>query len=555
MPRKAIALLPLTLAIALAIALGPAAVRAQPAGEPDGGGPPAEPPDNSFSPQTKVDTASSRRGAALDAAYGSPPADGRDDPDTTQDPGYSSRRSDGASDATYGSTARSIGTTGEVIDGYNIYDEVYDEDRGFAEEVPDVHVVQRGDTLWDISSYYLRDAHAWPRLWSWNEHVTNAHWIFPGDRIRLYDPRFGPRGDDLPAFRYSKTRVPDGTRFETLSLNQFAFVDAADFDTAMKVVGGGEANVMMSTLDTVYMSYDRSRAPIAGERLVVYAPQEKVYDLKDKKLLGYIVQIMGEVQIESIARKTVEGTVATSHNPIERGYRVGPLRRQFRRIDAVPASESSTGVVVATLNDTSPFPGKSRRRKSLLGEHVMVGETQFMVVNIGASSGLEVGNVLEIVRKGDEFTDKRVFHIPYEDGWPRRVIGEAVVVQTQPGTALIATTYARREIERGDHVEVRGPEAVAAEREEEAAMLRGDRGTPGASGSSKGKGKATGKASVGGGKAGGGVSLGGNGDGDGGGGGSGKGSKSGGGSTDAAQGDGGDAKPDPTDWVYFPSHD
>lgn len=546
MPRKAIALLPLTLAIALAIALGPAAVRAQPAEDPDGAPPSGPPDDNGFSPQTKVDTAGSRRSAAIDAAFGRAPSGAADDPSTTNEPGYSSRRGNGASDATYGSTARSIGTTGEVIDGYEIYDEVYDDDRGYAEDVPDVHVVQRGDTLWDISSYYLRDAHAWPRLWSWNEHVTNAHWIFPGDRIRLYDPRFGPRGDDVPAFRYSKTRVPDGSRFETLNLNQFAFVDANEFDTSMKVVGGGEANVMMSTLDTVYMSYDRSRPPIAGERLVVYAPQQKVYDVKDKKLLGYVVQIMGEVQIESIARKTVEGTVATSHNPIERGYRVGPLRRQFRRIDAVPATESATGVVVATLNDTSPFPKQSRRRKSLLGEHVMVGETQFMVVNIGASSGLEVGNVLDIVRKGDEYTDKRVFHIPYEDGWPRRVIGEAVVVQTQGSTALLASTYTRREIERGDHVEIRSPEAVAAEREEEDAMLRGDRTSKSSSG--KGKAGAKGKVGVGDGKGSGGVSIGGGGSGSGSGSGTGSGTGSG-----SAPAEGGAV--DPTDPIYFPSHD
>jgi LysM repeat protein len=541
MPRKAIALLPISLAIALAIALGPAAVHAQPAEDPDGAPPAGPPDDNSFSPQTKVDTAGARRSAAIDAAFGRAPSGATDDPSTTNDPGYSSRRGNGTGDATYGSTARSIGTTGEFIDGYDIYDEVYDDDRGYAEDVPDVHVVQRGDTLSGISSYYLRDVHAWPRLWSWNEHVTNAHWIFPGDRIRLYDPRFGPRGDDVPAFRYSKTRVPDGSRFETLNLNQFAFVDANDFDTSMKVVGGGEANVMMSTLDTVYMSYDRSRPPIAGERLVVYAPQEKVYDLKDKKLLGYVVQIMGEVQIESIARKTVEGTVATAHNPIERNYRVGPLRRQFRRIDAVPATESATGVVVATLNDTSPFPKQSRRRKSLLGEHVMVGETQFMVVNIGTASGLEVGNVLEVVRKGDEYTDKRVFHIPYDDGWPRRVIGEAVVVQVQASTALLASTYSRREIERGDHVELRSPEAIAAQREEEEAMLRGD--TPSRSG--RGKGGAKGNVEVGDGKARGGVSIGGGGKG---GGSSGSGTGGGGATT-------GDGAVDPTDPIYFPSHD
>lgn len=475
MPRTALALLPLS--VALGLSLFADAASAEPPDDtpaaPDG-----PPGGNTFSPRPGVDKAMNRRSSAIDAAYGTPPAGAREDPSSTDDPGYSSRRGSGTADKAYGSTARSLGAGGEVVDGYDIYDAPADDDGGYAEQVPDVHIVQRGDTLWDISSYYLRDSYAWPRLWSWNEHVTNAHWIFPGDRIRLYDPRFGPRGDDVPDFRYSKTRVPDGSRFETLVLNQFAFVDAAEFDTSMKIVGGGDANVMMSTLDTVYMKYDRARPPIPGERLVVYAPQEKVYDLKDKKVIGYIVQIMGEVEVESLARKTAEGTIATSHNPIERGYRVGPLRRQFRRIDEVPADKSAVGVVVATLNDTSPIPlKKSRRRKSLLGEHVLVGETQFMVVNLGRKNGLEVGNVLEVVRKGDEYVTpkearKKKRTSPYVDGWPRRVIGAAVVVQTQDETALLATTYSRREVERGDHVELRGPELVRKEREEEAAAVR-----------------------------------------------------------------------------------
>ncbi len=403
-----------------------------------------------------------KRSQALDAAFGTPPANAPNDPSTTADPDYRSQKGTKGGDQTYGSTARSFGNEGELIDGYQIVDGGYDEDEGYAENIPDVHVVQDGDTLWDISGYYLTDPYAWPRLWSWNEHITNAHWIFPGDRVRLYDPRRGRRGaGDQPNLRFSKTRVPDGAEEESYMLNQTAFVDAAQFETSMKIVGGGDANVMMSTLDTVYMSYDRKNPPVRGERLVVYAPQRKVRDLKDKKVLGYIVQIMGEVDVESIARKTAEGTIATALNPVERGYRVGPLRRQFKRVDETESDESATGLVVATLNDAGPMNVRksSKARYSLLGDHVLVGESQFLVVNLGSSNGIEVGNKLEVVRKGDEYTGKRVSKrdkIPYEDGWPRRVIGSLVVLQVQPDTALCATIYARREIERGDHVELRG---------------------------------------------------------------------------------------------------
>jgi hypothetical protein len=246
-------------------------------------------------------------------------------------------------------------------------------------------------------------------------------------------------------------------------------VDAEQFELDMEVVGGAEAKVMMATLDTAYMDYEKKRPPIPGERLVVYTPQEEVRDLKKREVLGYLVQVVGEIEIEKVARKTAEGTIADAINPIERGYKVGPLRRKFRDINPVEAERSEVGLIIATMNTTPPIGSMVKRKKKKDdnkkakksgGRHAwypISGEEQFVVVDIGGEKGVRVGNVLEVVRKGDEYTPKRTFHIPYEDGWPRRVTGTVLVVQVQPKTALGVVTFSRRELERGDHVELRGP--------------------------------------------------------------------------------------------------
>jgi len=438
---------------------------------PEDAPPPESPPPSNARP--------SGRDAALDAAYGTPPADVGPDPRTRENPGFTDEPRKTNGDKTHTSTRRSTNPDGTVTDGLTIYDD--EELGGDTQEpvdVPDVHVVQSGDTLWDISGTYLNDPYLWPKLWSWNEHVTNAHWIFPGDRIRLYDPKGdgGRRGDGGDGggdgsgdgtgtgdgtgdggYRYGKTRVPEEALQEQYVLNQTTFVDAKQFETSMKVIGGGEANVLMSTHDTIYMSYEKKHPPVPGERLVAYAPLEKVYDLKDRKVLGYIVQIVGEVDVESIAPKAAEGTVAFSLHPVERGYRVGPLRRTFKRVDTKKSEKAKAGVIVATINEAGPMGLKNkRRRKSLLGDHVLVGEVQFVVMDLGRQSGVQTGNVLEVVRKGDEYTKKRVFKIPYEKCWPRRVIGAVLVLQVNEDTSFGAAVYTRREIERGDHVELVG---------------------------------------------------------------------------------------------------
>lgn len=394
---------------------------------------------------------------AVRAALGQPSPGAEFDPSTSAQPGARGRSGTTSEDQTYGSTATTVAPDGSLLNGLQVYDpNLQPRDPGYADNAPDYHVVQRGDTLWDISGYYLVDPYAWPKLWSWNEHVTNAHWIFPGDRIRLYDPIEGRRRDNGPTIEYRRTALPRGRGEGTYLLNQVAFVDAADFDTSMTVNGGGDAKVMMATLDTIYMNYDNGNPPIPGERLVVYSPTREVHEPGGKKVIGYVVQIMGEVEVDSVARKAAEGTVTKAVNPIERGYRVGPLRRVFRRIETKEANASATGIIVASLTGTGPTNIKMRKSRRARAPETLAGDQQFVVIDIGSNRGVEVGNVLRVVRKGDEYTPKRIYNIPYEEGWPRRVVGALLAVEVQEDMTLAAVVFARRELEAGDHVELQG---------------------------------------------------------------------------------------------------
>jgi len=312
--------------------------------------------------------------------------------------------------------------------------------------VPELHVVRSGDTLWDICGLYFNNSYEWPRVWSYNPSITNPHWIYPGDLVRLYPAGDGPQAlvtpiddpqpDDIA--RTAPTRVTD----TSFGLRQLAFIEREEMDRSFTVVASERENELLSTRDVVYLGYPEGEPPEVGRTYAVYSPTKTVYHPNDvERVVGEYVKVYGQVEVLSVAKgKRARAVVRRTFEPIERGQRVGNVVQTFRDVETVPNRENAAGFVV-----------------DIIAGSLLIGTQQLVFLDIGSKDGVEVGNRLFVVRAGDaKPLERSIVESGRDDkAFPRYAIGELLVVETGESTSVAAVTMAVQEAEVGDRVLLR----------------------------------------------------------------------------------------------------
>jgi hypothetical protein len=306
--------------------------------------------------------------------------------------------------------------------------------------VPELHVVRKGDTLWDICFLYFNDPWQWPKIWSYNPQITNPHWIYPGDLVRLlprgmFAQQATPAGPESPAADAPVDQLPAPQRRTEVGIRQTAFVEKSDLDKSITIDGAVDEKVLLGDGDTVYLSYPASRPPKVGERFSIYVPGNTVKSGNTE--VGAYVQVLGSVEITGVTQdKRARGVITDANQEIERGAKVGPLLRTFKNVPPVPAKVDVQGTVVAML-----------RYDQLIGD----GEVVF--VDLGRSSGIEVGNSMFVVRRGDGYPKNMSIQVGQDDRqFPSRRLGRITIVDVGDRISVGLVSLVVQEMSVGDLV-------------------------------------------------------------------------------------------------------
>ncbi len=264
---------------------------------------------------------------------------------------------------------------------------------------PTSYTVKRGDTLWDISSMFLRDPWLWPEIWQVNPQVENPHLIYPGDVLAL---TYGADGRPVislargggarldPRLRSSEL---DGA-IATIPYSAIAaFLERPSLLTKEQI---REAPRVLAFRDKHMVGGAGIEAYIRGldggsinQRYNVVHVGDEIRDPDDGDLLGYqgvytstaVLLAPGEpakAALTDSARETLEG-------------------------DRLLGTENDT-----PLNFVPRAPDSDVRGQiiSVIDGVELIGQYKIVAINRGAKHGLEPGHVLAVEEAGEIVRDR-----------------------------------------------------------------------------------------------------------------------------------------------------
>jgi hypothetical protein len=258
-------------------------------------------------------------------------------------------------------------------------------------DAPDNYVVVPGDTLWGISTRYLKDPWRWPELWKMNQsQLRNPHRIYPGEVVvleRLANGEVALRVDKTAARMSPRVRAEnrEAQAIQTIPtsaiepfLSKPLIVGANELDKAPQIIATEEDRVVLGNGNIAYVQGVDPK----DSHWHIYRRGDPLIDPETNQTLGYVAVYAGEAAlVKGGDISTVR--ITTAAQEVLRGDKLLPVSEEVPVLSYVPHSPEApvAGRIISTYGGLSES-----------------GPLAIVALSKGTRDGLEVGHVLALYR-------------------------------------------------------------------------------------------------------------------------------------------------------------
>jgi hypothetical protein len=309
-----------------------------------------------------------------------------------------------------------------------------------ATQEPTIYTIVPGDTLWGLSKRFLNDPHYWPNLWAANNEIGNPHFIYPGQRVRVYGNRIEieppPGKPGTPA-----AEAPPAPPVEEVGQPTFTvtgsegFIMEKQMQPSGTIVSTHQNRQIVGEDDIVYTDIGRMNGANVGDRYSIYRKDGAVSHPVTNVILGERVIPLGELQLSEVEDKVSKAIITKSFQEIGAGAFLLPYREKRVTVPLRATDLDLAGYIVGTQTGNTALAVRD-----------------LVYLNLGSAQGVQPGNMFYIVR--DVTPDQR-FTLAKIEKLPVEVVGALVVLQTKANTSTAVIVKSVDTIYSGDRVEAR----------------------------------------------------------------------------------------------------
>ena len=311
-----------------------------------------------------------------------------------------------------------------------------------------LHIIVRGDTLWDLANTYFQNPFLWPQLWDANRYITDPHWIYPGDPLVIPDldvlraadeePGAEGLGEEGEGIGEDGTGIAGGPTGPSLypiaeedSIQCAGFISDRE-DEGFRIFESERefsVKVMAGPGDIVYVNRGRNDGVQAGDEYYIR-------DRVRRTGYGWLINTTGWLRIIAVQDETSTAEITQACRDIlNNSYLVPfepvpvplvPYQDPVHRL--TPETGRDRGQIIASIDDVVELGA--------------VGTGNLVSIDLGENDGIIPGSI---------FT---VFRYNHPDA-PRRVLGELAVLTVHPRTSTAKITFAYDYMEQGDLIEAK----------------------------------------------------------------------------------------------------
>lgn len=319
-----------------------------------------------------------------------------------------------------------------------------------------VHIVERGDTLWDLAARYLGNPFLWPQIWDENKYIPDAHWIYPGDPIVITP--IEPVSEEKIAEEIEEAPLEEAPE-EPVATEPVrrAYPIALDVDLycsgyitpelevlPLRIIGN-EDNVLkvaLSTNDIVYLNQGEAEGVSPGDEFTIVHQARDIHHPVTLKDLGEYVVQTGRLKVVATQDHTSTAQITYACDATQVHDYLVPFEPKEVPVltEMPPVDRYSTegpnpkGYVVFAKDDLTSL-----------------GMGHELQIDLGSRDGIAPGTRLILYRHHKSDYEQ----VGIEQDLPRKVLGEMVVFNVQESTATGRIIQSFQYVEVGDQVEVR----------------------------------------------------------------------------------------------------